>query len=780
MLGGAQTVRLRQLLWEEWVKHFAFSTALILHAFMAPVTTTAQESIGDSAVTYDAYVRGIRFVEITAVGPRGEQDHVTIRRRDMRRNSWSAPVRVSMDAEELQLPSLGHVGSLLEDTRVDWSAHTAVSWPNAGGIYQSWLQLTAEIDGVQVTATRWAVRDASSPVDLIIGNDDQFVAAVHPPTDVVLVKRGYEAFTTVADWRRGDVSPPDHGFRELPDVTFRARDDARLATLVYVPTGPQANGPFPTILIRTPYGITGLMDTYFSYAVRGYAVVLQATRGRTYWDPENLSEGVWTPMVDEAADGADVLEWITRQSWSDGQVCMEGASYLGYTQWAASMAGNPALKCLIPESSMGTAFSDQPYRGGGFVEGLAYYVFWMLDKPILEGRTWSDILHHRPLNDIDRFATGEDIPQWNAFFEHWENDDYWSRQDWYSAPVPRNFSTLQISGWFDDDLTGTQSNWDLMQRSSAEPQRLILGPWKHGYNRDRSLNGFNFGPAAIRDDVWLLKQRWYDHFLRNVENGVEDEAVEYFLLGANEWRSAEAWPPPEATRRSLYLRSDGNAARLTNRGSLDLTPPSTTDTPDQYEYDPANPPANWMSFDLMESWADVQRFPYDFKDIEARPDVAIFTSDPLERDLTVAGTVEVELFASTDALDTDWWVHLSDVYPDNTSVRLTTGMLRARFRNLEDPIHQVDGSNFKEEKLLSGDLEDVVRYHFTIPATANLFRAGHRIRIAVMNSMDNYNFPNSNTGGDEGTVTDVVVGTMRIHHGSDHPSRVTLQVLPGG
>ena len=180
----------------------------------------------------------------------------------------------------------------------------------------------------------------------------------------------------------------------------------------------------------------------------------------------------------------------------------------------------------------------------------------------------------------------------------------------------------------------------------------------------------------------------------------------------------------------------------------------------------------------MESWEDVQRFPYDFKDIEARPDVVTFTSAPLEEDLTVAGFVEVELYASADVLDTDWWVHVSDVHPDDSSVRLTTGILRARFRNLDDPIHQVAGSNFEAESLLSGDLADVVRYHFTIPATANTFKVGHRIRVAVMNALDNFYFPNSNTGGDEGTVTETVVGTMRIHHSAEHPSRVTIHVLP--
>ena len=123
-------------------------------------------------------------------------------------------------------------------------------------------------------------------------------------------------------------------------------------------------------------------------------------------------------MAQEPADGADALEWITRQPWSNASVCMQGASYYGYTQWALTMANNPALKCLVPEVSMGTAFSDQPYMGGTFVQGLAFYIFWMTDSPLLPGRSWVDVMRYRPLADMDEYATGKDIPQWNNFFKY--------------------------------------------------------------------------------------------------------------------------------------------------------------------------------------------------------------------------------------------------------------------------------------------------------------------------------------------------------------------------
>jgi hypothetical protein len=132
---------------------------------------------------------------------------------------------------------------------------------------------------------------------------------------------------------------------------------------------------------------------------------------------------------------------------------------------------------------------------------------------------------------------------------------------------------------------------------------------------------------------------------------------------------------------------------------------------DRYLYDPKNPPPNWMSFEQMQLFEDVQNFPYDFKDIESRPDVVKYTSPPLEQDLTIAGDVMLVLYASTDVRDTDWWVHLADVDTSGQSVRLTTGVVRARFRDAEDKVHHVFGSNFAHETLLSGDPNEIVRYH---------------------------------------------------------------------
>ena len=731
---------------------------------------------------FDAYFAGIRVAEVRSDG-RGTGVTYGIRKRDPASNTWSAEHRAPLSAVPgdtaftLGGAARGFLSRLDRVGRVNWKSLELVGWPDRTTIYERHRELTATVAGRPTTATLWAQRDGTRPVDLIIGPDNQLIAAVDPTTDYVLVRRGFEEFTTVGRWRDPTVSQPLYGYRALGKQMVPMKDAVKLATLVYLPNGPGAKGPFPVMFVRTPYGIGSLINGYWQYAARGYAVVVQATRGTSFGDPENRSEGLWQDVINEPADGAEAVDWVAHQPWSSGSICMQGGSFVGYTQWAASMAANPALKCLVPESSMGTVFSDQPYMGGTFVEGMAFYMFWMLEQQLAPGRTWTEVLHHRPLIDLDDFALGHDLPQWNTQMEHMTNDAYWARQDWYRGAQPRNFSALMISGWWDDDFPGTESNWALMSRYGVGPQRLIIGPWKHGYNVDRMLNGYRFGNDALRDDIWLEKQRWYDHFLKGMGSGAAGPVATYFLLGANEWRTASAWPPREAHKATWYLHSDGEAARLATAGSLTPAPASGDEPPDRYQYDPKSPPPNWMSFDQMLNWEDVQDFPHDMKDIEGRPDVLTFTSVPLEKDLTVAGELTAVLYASTDVKDTDWWVHISDVDPQGGSHRITQGTIRARFRHNEDPQHHIFGANYQTEKFLSGDPKDVVKYEIGIRSIANRFAKGHRIRLAVMNASDNYSFPNSNTGQNEARVTETVVGNMAVHHTALYPSHLILPVL---
>ena len=434
---------------------------------MVPLLSSATPPAAVERVTvYDAYVKGIRVGELTVEESGGSWTY-SIRRMATHSRVWSAPVVASensvggRDAFQLWGAIRNLPAGMKQMHGVDWASLTAVGWPDATTIYVKHWQLEGRVGGENVTAYYWAKQDASRPMDLIFDSHNEFVAGIDVNADFVLVRRGYEGFTTVGRWNDPSVSQGEFAYRAHGKFSVQTADGHGLSTLVYLLDG-DTNGPYPTVLIRTPYGISNMIDSYWHYAARGYALVFQAVRGQVFWDPQSQSEGSWDPMINEPADGARALDWITQQPWSDGSICMQGGSYVGYTQWAASMADNPALKCIIPESSMGTAFSDQPYMGGGFVEGMAYYMFWMLEHPILPDRNWSDILRYRPLIDLDVHATGKDLPQWNTLLEHWSNDEYWSKQNWYDADTERNFGSFQISGWFDDDFPGTESNWALM------------------------------------------------------------------------------------------------------------------------------------------------------------------------------------------------------------------------------------------------------------------------------------------------------------------------------
>jgi len=767
-----------------WIMCFLFIISVSCKQEATPKAKTAGETF------FDFYAKGIKLAELTVSVGADKKTTYSIRWKNMESNIWKEPVT----ADENQLPKqqefrlMGPIRDLpvrmKEIENISWDSLKAVGWPNENRIYVRHRAVTEKVSGESVSADLWVLKDGSSPLDLIIAEDNSLIAGIEGPDDFCLVRRGYENFATIKRWSDPLISKAQYGYRLLNKFMVAMKDGVKLATLVYLPDD-GTDGPYPVVFIRTPYGIGNVLGRgpfirgFWHYCARGYAVVLQACRGTAYWDPENRSEGIWTPCINEPADGAKALEWIAAQPWCDGNIGMQGGSYVGYTQWACSMSENPALKCIIPEVSMGTAHSDQPYLGGGFVEGMAFYAFWMLDKPILPGRTWTDILHHRPLIEIDTYATGEDFPQWNAFMENWKNEpSYWQKQDWYREEYSKNFATFQISGWFDDDFPGTRRNWEVMVRNRDEHQRLLIGPWKHGYNRDRKLNGYSFGNDALKDDIWILKQKWYDRFLKGIDNGIDEPVVEYFMLGDNEWRAASKWPPEEVKTQKWYFHSDGEAHRLTTNGKLAPEAPANDEPSDVYTYDPLDPAPNWMSFDQMKSWQDVQTFPYDFQNIEKRGDVVVYTSEPLKEDLAIAGDVIVELYASCDVLDTDWWAHISDVHPNGSSVRYSIGTIRARFRNNEDKVHNVFGKNFVKEELLSGNSDDVVKYIVSIPSIAITFKRGHQIRIAIANACDNYGFPNSNTGKDEALVTDTVVGKMAIHHSPKYPSCVILPVLP--
>jgi hypothetical protein len=514
----------------------------------------------------------------------------------------------------------------------------------------------------------------------------------------------------------------------------------------------------------------------------GYAVVIQDTRGRF------SSEGEFTPFTCERADGEDVLAWLVHQSWCDGSVAMVGASYHGATQWLAAASAPPSLRAIAPGFTSSSYYDGWMYRGGAFQLGFVlYWTLGFLALSDLRSRAASGRADPAELEEligsIDRLPevyeslplTAAPLPAVASYYVDWlrhpEDDDFWRplapEQHYGEVTAP----SLNIGGWYDCFLGGTLANYLGMKqhggsRASRRP-RLIIGPWAHGV-----LGGefpeLLFGTKADAAMLPLVGEqiRFFDRHVRGVDkDAATDPAVKLFVMGANVWRDEESWPIPGTRFVPLYLRSGGHAG-TGDDGVLSTTVPDA-EPPDVFLYDPRDPvPTLGGQTFLPGLRVGANSGPRDQRSVERRSDVLLFTTPPLACDVEVIGPLVLTLYASSSALDTDFTGKLVDVYPDGRAVILTDGILRARYRY---SLRRPQPLRFGEVYALRIDLW----------ATANRFRAGHRIRLEVASS----SFPrfdrNTNTGGpiaEEGHAA-CVVARNTIYHDRDHPSHLLLPVV---
>jgi putative CocE/NonD family hydrolase len=317
-------------------------------------------------------------------------------------------------------------------------------------------------------------------------------------------------------------------------------------------------------------------------------------------------------------------------------------------------------------------------------------------------------------------------------------------------------------------------NYSAMKRYGATPEarrpRVVIGPWIHSFNANRQLGAFDYGPEAVIDwDGYVC--RWFDHHLKGLANGVmEDPPVHLFVMGRNEWRTAEEWPLPETRWTKYFLQSGGHANSAKGDGTLTRTAPGAGEgvETDAYTYDPANPSASPYTGGHLEQGAA------DTRATSAGPDVLVYTTPPLAEEVEVIGPITAKLFAATSARDTDWMVRLVDVQPDGYAAFLCDGVMRARHR---DPARS---GSFNAEQLSGIEPNQV--YEYTIEfwrATANVFGKGHRIRVEISSSFFPYYLPNLNTGADNiGLETTRVIAQQKIFHSATYPSHVVLPIIP--
>ncbi|MBA4495586.1 CocE/NonD family hydrolase [Paenactinomyces guangxiensis] len=679
------------------------------------------------------------------------------RRRDIETSNWTSWSELS---NHYEMPLAEIEKKLPEWNRINWQSGDDV-FTSRGDHYQRYLKVEETVGGDQREAWVWALRKATNPVDLVIENGKVIAFMLFGREGgSVLVKPGCERLTPLKLWDDPRLSKAEYGVNHLGRHDVVTRDGIRLAADVWLPSGLPEGKKVPAILVRTPYGRRDEQlggSRWLRFVNRGYALMIQDTRGR------EDSEGEWIPKVHEMNDGEDTLNWIARQSWSDGRVGMIGGSYLGYVQWAAAATGNPHLKAIVSYVTAGTPFVDLPRKGGTILSGLLAWTFMMAEQTMnseaLERDDWDEVLKIRPIKDIPQKVLGKEIPFWSEWMKHTDYDEFWARSDWSRHGDKVNVPSLLVSGWYDDNGMGTTEAWEMNEKHGREHLRMILGPWYHKANTTRDIHDIPFGNNAIRYDLDLLQLRWFDRFLKEIPNGVDQEArVEYYMVGENEWKKSTAWPPEEVEYTPFYFHSHGDANTSNGKGKLLSVCPGKQ-PPDTYIFHPDDP-APYL-IDVSENECSV---PENYREVELRDDVLVYTSEPLSEEMAIAGDIYAVLYVSSSARDTDFLVRLTDVDEQGNSIRLSDGIIRARYRH----------SFTRPEWLEPGSIEKI---EIKMTKIANVFKKGHRIRVSVTSGAKNLAFPNHNTGNDPATDTEIVIATQRVYHDSKNASHIKLPVI---
>jgi uncharacterized protein len=538
------------------------------------------------------------------------------------------------------------------------------------------------------------------------------------------------------------------------NVPATMRDGVVLMADVYRPL---VDGKFPVLLQRTPYNRTNSSGSNVEVASHGYVVVIQDTRGRFQ------SQGTFYPFRFESQDGYDTVEWAAALPYSNGQVGMFGGSYVGATQMLASIAKPPHLISIFPYVTASEYYEGWTYQGGALMQwfasswttGLAVDTVTRQTAEMGDPKNWVTRL---PVDGyrIADLPGGGVAPYFRDWVAHERDDDYWRPWKISDHYAEMTVKALHSGGWYDLFLKGTIQNFMGMRRASpaSAGQRLLLGPWGHtSTSPEGKIGDWVFGKQAVLDFDELLVH-WADYSLKGVQNEYATGApVRIFLMGEDAWRDEQEFPLARTQYTKYYL----------HHGALNLAAPAADETPESYEYDPANPVPTIGG--RLCCGSGLQPGPADQRPNEGRSDVLVFSTPALEKDVEVTGFIHAKIYAESSAADTDFTAMLTDVEPSGYSRLITDGIVRARYRN----------STVKAEPIEPGKIYE---YDIDLWATSNLFKAGHRIRLAISSS----NFPrfsrNLNTGEAVFGATRMVKASQKICHDAGHPSALVLPVIP--
>ena len=558
-------------------------------------------------------------------------------------------------------------------------------------------------------------------------------------------------------------------------VPMKTRDGVTLYADIY---RPRSSDKFPVILMRTPYdkSVGWAVSPAFKIVPRGYVLIIQDVRGRY------TSEGEWYPFRHEQADGYDAVEWAASLPYSNGKVGMMGASYVGATQMLAAIGDPPHLAGIAPNMTASNYHDNWTYQGGAFEQWFDQNWTTQLARNTLDrfidrntdARVGTQTL---PLASYPVFNFGQlpaeaqltslIAPYYEDWLSHPDYDDYWKQWS-----IEENFSKiavpmLQVGGWYDIFADGTLRNYMGAKahgstEAARKQQRLLMEIGGHaGFGR--RIGDVDFGSHALENPYVDAILDWYDFLFKGIQNEFATEKpVKLFIMGINEYRQEDDWPPPQAKYVKYFLHSAGKANSLRGDGSLSTVAPNS-EASDSYVYDPSNP-VSTTGGPLCCAQELIEPGPRDQRSIENRDDVLVYSIGPLAEDLEVTGPVTATLYVNSSAVDTDFTGKLIDVAPDGFAMDVAEGILRMRYRDSREHASLMNPGQ-------------TYRITLDLWATSNVFLRGHRLRLEISSS----NFPrvdrNPNTGEDIKSARRFVSATNTVFHDAQHPSALVLPVM---
>jgi putative CocE/NonD family hydrolase len=533
------------------------------------------------------------------------------------------------------------------------------------------------------------------------------------------------------------------------DVRVPMRDGVELSADVW---RPDSTEPAHVVLTRTPYNKNNERTARFGrlFASHGYAFVAMDVRGR------GDSDGQFAPYVNDAADGVDTIAWLAEREWCTGSVATLGGSYGGLIQWLTAVQKPPALSAMIAMVSPSDPYVEFPTG-----TSIPMMVSW---HRLTAGRMvqhvadvdWESVYRHLPLMTMDE-AAGFTSQNWRNQQSHPTLDEFWAPKRYQDRLGELDVPVLHISGWYDDEQVGTPVNFSRMVAGGAPNQQLLMGPWGHAVNTTRTIGEVDFGAHSLIDlDAYWL--RWLDAQLDG--KPWDDKPVRMFVMGVNEWRDSDVWPPAEMELTPLYLRSAGSANSRLGDGRLTWEAPAADEQDDRYDYSPERP----VPFITGITSAQLGG-PDDYSAVELRGDVLVYTGEQLDEPLQLIGPLRMVLHATSSAPDTDFVARLVDVHPSGFAQRLIDGLVRARFRE-----------GFDAERLLEPGQE--VEYEIDLWHTAHVFLPGHRLRVEITSSAFPKYDRNLNTGESLSESTRMQTASQTVHHDALRPSHLLCPVVP--